>query len=113
LNLKRKYKTIIAVLMLALYAFIATPVSYWHHHNFENSSTSKNQPQQTIEKSSVINTDANCKICAHQYSAFNDDAVKPLISSAKQLLLLNGIFFIKDIPNPGYTQSNKGPPSLL
>lgn len=113
LTIKRKYKTIIAALMLAVYAFVATPVSYWHHHNSANTSSSTKQQQQTIEKISVISADANCKICSHHYSVFNDDAVKLLISSAKQLSPFNGFFFIKDIPNPGYSQSNKGPPSIL
>lgn len=99
--------------MLALYAFIATPVPYWHHHNFENSSTSKKQHKQSIEKSSLISIDANCMICSHHYSVFNDDAVKLLISPNKQLSSFNGFFFIKDIPNPGYSQSNKGPPFIV
>lgn len=113
LNLNKKYKIILAAFLLGLYAFIVTPVSYWHQHNFSNSGTSKKQYQETIAKSSVMGTDANCKICSHHYSVSDDDAVALLISPTEQLSALNGFFFTKDVPNPGYCQSNKGPPSSL
>lgn len=113
LRLKRKYKTIIAALMLALYAFIATPVSYWHHHNFQSTPTSTNQHQQTIEKASVINADANCKICSHHYSVFNDDAIVLSVPTIQQPSPFSIFYAVKDIPNPGYSQSNKGPPAIL
>jgi len=112
LRLNKKYKTIIAALMLVLYAFIAIPVSYWHHHNSANSSSSIKQHQQTIEKTSVNSADANCKICSHHYSVANNDAITVYVSPESFFTSYNTFFYINNITNPGYSQSNKGPPAL-
>jgi len=96
---------------LSLYAFMATPVSYWHHHNNNCDKTETEQHSQVIKKSTLA-TDANCKICSHHYSIGNNDAITIYISSVSFFTSYNTFFFINTITNPGYSQSNKGPPAI-
>lgn len=108
---KKTYKTLTAAFLLALYAFIATPVSFWHQH--KNCETSNPQTERQIFTKAVKTAlDANCKICSHHYSVFADDAVTPVIYTGTYQSSFTDFFLIKDIPNPGYSHSNKGPPAI-
>ena len=111
LILSKKYKIITTAFMLALYAFIATPVSYWHQH--KKYDTSKAQIEQKIyAKASKTVVDANCKICSHHYAVSNNDAVVLVIPAIKKGSSLIGFCLTKNILNPGYSHSNKGPPAF-
>jgi hypothetical protein len=113
-NLK-KYKQIIAVLLMALYAFVATPVQLWHHHNYataSSSGTSDKKETASISTSSGKSVDGNCQICSHQYSTYSDyDTVvftAPLfIATAK-----DGFYYSSIPSSPLFNFANKGPPPL-
>ena len=111
MKLKRKYNNIIAALMLALYAFVTTPVSYWHHHK-NNCDKNKTERHSQIVKKSTTAIDANCKICSHDYSVSNNDAITIYFSTLSFFTSYSIFFQINNITNPGYSQSNKGPPAI-
>lgn len=111
----KKYKQFIAILLLALYAFVATPVQLWHHHNYANiaaSGSSDKKETASFSKSTGKSAEGNCKVCSHRYSTYNDGATvifaAPLfIDKAKQA------FYNTSIPSaPLHNFSNKGPPLL-
>jgi len=111
LNLKRTYKTILAALLLALYAFIATPVSYWHQHNSNCNKNEKDEHSQIVKKSS-LDSDENCKICTHHYSVASNDATTFYFSGLDFYSSYYTFLSINNITNPGYSKSNKGPPAI-
>jgi predicted glycosyltransferase involved in capsule biosynthesis len=111
LKLKRKYNNIIAALMLALYAFVTTPVSYWHHHNRSCDKNETEQHLQMVKKASFAPND-NCKICAHHYSIATNDAITIYFLSVNHFTFCDTFFQINALTNPGYSQSNKGPPAI-
>jgi hypothetical protein len=71
-----RYRQWSAALLLALYAFIAMPVQYWHIHP-ENSKAAACHPADAskgprISPAGALQPDG-CKICDHHYSAYYDD----------------------------------------
>jgi hypothetical protein len=111
LKFKRSHKTIVAAFLLALYAFTATPVSYWHHHKSACETSNTDQHSEGVKKHNVT-TDANCKICSHHYSVFANDAITVYFSPITLFNTVNDFGFLKKIANPGYGQSNKSPPAV-
>jgi transcription elongation factor Elf1 len=111
LKLKRNHKIFVAAFLLALYAFIATPVSYWHHHKSTCVDDGTEQHSQVIKKNQSVD-DANCKICSHHYSASINDAITIYFSPITIYSTFSDFYTVKKMANPGYGQSNKGPPSV-
>lgn len=110
----KKYKQFIAILLMALYAFVATPVQLWHHHNYANptaSGSSDNKETASFSKSTSKSAEANCQICSHQYSTYNDCtdvifAAPVFIDNPKEG------FYYNSIPlAPLFNFANKGPPA--
>jgi hypothetical protein len=111
----RKYKTIITAVFLTVYAFIATPVQLWHHHDYKVNTDSvksaKEKCELTVFTSVEQPTDANCKVCSHHYSMYHHDATIELEISPLILTLKTGCYFFS-IPSASLlNSSNKGPPS--
>ncbi len=110
----KKYKTFIATVLLAVYAFIATPVQLWHHHSNTINTASKKSYAQKVEspvfKSTPQATVANCQVCSHHYSVYSD--VATIVFEAPSLILpSNKECYIFSIPlSPFLNFSNKGPP---
>ena len=111
MKLERKYKTIITVCLLALNAFIATPVSFWHHHTNECDKYEAEQHSQIVKKSALA-IDTNCEICSHHYSVANKDATNFHFSSVCFFSSYYTLHVLNKIANPGYSHSNKGPPAI-
>jgi len=116
LNLIRKYKTFITAILLAVYAFIATPVQLWHQHNYATITVSQKlstEKQSTsFSKFSQQVDDANCQICSYHYSIFIDAEVvrleTPFIASQSIEQ-----YYVFSIPSSPFLRfSNKGPPAL-
>lgn len=100
---------------MTLYAFVATPVQFWHHHNYANTAAcgSPDKKETTsFSKSTGKSVEGNCQICSHQYSTYSDAtaaifAAPVFIATAKE-----GFHFI-DLPSsPLFNISNKGPPAI-
>jgi hypothetical protein len=114
----KKYNIGIATFFLVVYAFIATPVQLWHHHNYNVNTACKD----TITKKEATSTykstyetvvDANCATCSHVYSTYSFTASinfeTPL--SYTQPKHTSYIVFIPFSPLLHCT--NKGPPALM
>ncbi len=111
LKLKSNHKTIVTACLLALYAFIATPVTFWHHHKSNCDRKDAGQHEQGVKESDKA-VDANCKICSHHYSVAVNDAVTAYFSPLTFFNTVSDFYILKKIANPGYGQSNKGPPVI-
>jgi hypothetical protein len=113
LTIKKRYKTYISAVLLALYAFIATPVQIWHHHAYTASSASSNSKKETsVTESTAKHFDSNCKICSHDYSVSANDAVTVCFSPITFFNTFSDFYIFNKIANPDYGQSNKGPPAV-
>ena len=100
---------------MALYAFVATPVQLWHHHNYPAASSSGSSDKKETASFSTAtgkSVDANCQICSHQYSTYSDGAdvifaAPVFIANAKEG------YYYSSIPSaPLFNFANKGPPAL-
>ncbi|MBP8115332.1 MAG: hypothetical protein KAY50_08245 [Chitinophagaceae bacterium] len=116
MNIIRKYKTFITAILLAVYAFIATPVQLWHHHNYETNTVSgKSSKEKTSTSFSEISqqaVDANCKICSHHYSTFIEAAIIKIEAPYIVSQSLEQYYVFPILSSPFLHFSNKGPPAL-
>jgi hypothetical protein len=106
----RRYKRILTAFVLALYVFIATPVSLWHHN--EAQSTFASSVEKIIKATTTNSSDADCPICQHHYSTFTDDAIAYIQSPIKQIRSSNTFYSTQFLPCPAFSKPNKGPPFL-
>jgi len=110
LKFKTDHRIIIAALFLALYAFVATPVSYWHQHEGDKDVKQTEQCSKTEKKYSIAVGD-DCKICSHHYSVADNDAELFVFLFINYFPSLDYTYPVSSISNPGYGESNKGPPA--
>ena len=110
--LKGKYKTVVAVFMLALYAFIATPVSLWHHHKLNTTIVSKEQKLQAVQQNSKNICVENCPVCSHQYAVFTNAGATPKFSPISLLQAFKPFYLLQNIESPCFDKTNKGPPQI-
>lgn len=100
---------------MALYSFVATPVSFWHHHIYPDtvaSALSDKKETSSFSKSTSRFSEANCEICSHQYSTYNDGTfvlfAAPFFNNK-----VPEVFYYSSIPSaPLLAYFNKGPPAL-
>jgi hypothetical protein len=111
-----KYRHFIAATLLALYAFVATPVQWWHHHHTTTETPSvagtREAKQAIIAKATGSNAESGCQICSHKYSTYTDDALAPFVSSILIPAPKNGYYRLPVISTRSFSLLNKGPPSL-
>jgi len=108
----RKYKHFIAATLLAIYTFVAAPVQWWHHHNTGTAAGSCQAKQVVIVKATASNSDSGCQICSYKYSAYNDDAFIPFVSSILIAATKNGHYHLPVIAMRCFSLLNKGPPFI-
>lgn len=113
----KKYNPFVAVLLLALYAFIATPTHLWHHHTPKNiktsNTTSESNANTNIAKDIYQNSETNCSICSHHYSFYTnvDTPIYQFIGVKHFSIHANyTTHFIGILPS---INVNKGPPSIV
>jgi hypothetical protein len=104
-------KVIVATFFLALYAFIATPISFWHFHKADGNKADKEQQSSVAKKSTTVN-EAKCKICDHHYSVGLNDAITVYFSPIKFYNHFFDFYRANKIASPSYGKSNKGPPAV-
>lgn len=111
-----KYKHLVAVVLLVLYAFITTPVQFWHHHN--NAATSiyslpsddaanvaaSYEDNKTIEDS--------CQICGHHYSIYSTTDVFHFKIITSVINPKQGFYAFATPFAPYFHSANKGPPTI-
>lgn len=107
------YKTWIAALLLCVYAFIATPVQFWHHHKYAaNISASDSKEEKTVSKSEGNAVEANCPICSHHYSVYADDSSTVFVIAVTNEVV-NESFPLQSIPSAlFFNLSGRGPPAV-
>jgi hypothetical protein len=116
LKLVSKYKTFISALLLAVYAFMATPVPLWHRHNYEANTVTEKSAQEkelaSFSKFSLQAVNTNCQICSHQYSIFIDTEMVRIEAPfvVNQSVEQHYVFSIPLSPSLHF--SNKDPPAL-
>lgn len=108
-----KYRQIIVVLFLGLYAFIITPVQLWHRHDCYKGEISKNSRKETTVLQAINKSiDTNCNICSHHYSVYNSTDAIILNLSVFPFNPAKGLDTLA-IPSAPYLNStNKGPPAI-
>lgn len=99
---------------MAVYAFIATPVQLWHHHNYDAQSISSIHPAGNKKIIATANdkktVENDCKICSHHYSFYSNDDITSFEILRATFNPKKG-FYVLTIPvSPYFTFSNKGPP---
>jgi hypothetical protein len=109
-----KYKKSAGLFLLALYFFIAAPVSLWHHHKTVSSRhESINSIYNTCLTDAEDINNEPCNICTHHYA----DCLQTFAHFVDFIPSLTGIIHpvsdVSVIKVPIYSLSNKGPPSGL
>ncbi len=112
----KKIKSFVTAILLALYTFIATPITLWHHHEYavaNASGKSSGEKKRTAFSQSFHHTaSVNCTICDHAYSVYTDavivlpEAPAPVFQTAAQ----GYVFSVPALPISRFL--NKGPPAL-
>lgn len=106
------HRRTVSVLFIALYAFIVTPASTWHHHSVFFKGTTK-EVKETVHTSSLANeTGVSCKICAHHYSVFDKDSFFPQIESPKHGITQSEISISTCFAYANKIVSDRAPPGL-
>ena len=101
--------------MMALYAFVATPIQFWHHHNNTDSlATSKSNKKGTtsFSKDAGVFTEANCQVCTHQYASYCNGLIEIFDSPLFVVAPKNRQYYSSIPLSPIFKFSNKGPPVL-
>lgn len=112
----RKYKNFIAAILLAVYAFVAAPVQFWHLHNYPV--TSKSQLSSVEKETTSFATptgksvEGNCQICSYKYSTYSDDATVIFVALLFNATAKEGFYYNPIFLSPLFNFANKGPPAL-
>ncbi|MBX3254893.1 MAG: hypothetical protein KF862_12190 [Chitinophagaceae bacterium] len=114
MTIQPKYRQIIAVILLIVYAFIATPVSLWHHHHVNGEKQHTNySDKDEIAQSTGTFSEAGCAVCAHQYSAYHGDIIIPGLATVVVFNPSeNGYYTANPLSSSCFLFSNKSPPAL-
>jgi hypothetical protein len=100
----------------AVYAFIAIPVQFWHHHSYANTDgTSFLQPDDiqkiTFNDTSAKTAAGNCQVCSHHYSVHCNDDITVLNIVSPVFTPEEG-FYVLTVPlTPYFNSANRGPPA--
>jgi hypothetical protein len=112
LTQQRNYKTIIAVVLLTLYAFIATPVKLWHHHHYVAASHQTDNTKKVTTQESSKTIEGNCQVCSHHYSVYSDDAIAVVSRLTAVINPKEGFYAFATPLLPYFNSANKGPPGV-
>ncbi|MFC0774171.1 hypothetical protein [Terrimonas alba] len=112
----RRYKHFLAAILLALYAFVATPVQLWHHHDDASTipaaTSSRDTNNESISKAGNAASENSCPVCSHKYSTYSNEAVVSSESFLEIPAAKNGYYCVPVISIPAFSLPNKGPPVL-
>lgn len=106
------HRRTVSVLFIALYAFIVTPASTWHHHTVFFKGTTQKVNESAHATSIDNETGVSCKICAHHYSVFDKDSFFPQIESPKHGITQSEISISTCFAYANKIVSDRAPPGL-
>lgn len=112
ISLRKKYTQTLAIFLLALYAFVATPTAIWHAHATQKTHTSFVDSAGSFSDDDMNNFSEDCSVCGHHYAIYTNDTT--VYSSPFHNFFVNKqVDFPSSLRSyPQYTHSNKGPPVL-
>ena len=113
MHLNKRYRQLVALFLLLVYAFIATPVQLWHDHDTAKGSVqSAGQKQSSFTNGTKLFNDSNCPVCHHQYSTYHNDFIFPVVPNPCEFSSQNGYYTLRFVYSPFFSFQNKGPPFL-
>ncbi|NDA60884.1 MAG: hypothetical protein EBX50_02470 [Chitinophagia bacterium] len=106
------HRKCISAVFIALYVFIVTPASTWHHHSviFKGTTQKANGSSHAFSLDNA--SGVSCKICAHHYSIFDNDAYFPIIVSAAYGITPSGISLTPSFTGSNTILSDRAPPAV-
>lgn len=110
MHLTSKYRQYTAALLLMVYVFIAAPVQLWHNHDAGKQIADAGTKTLGIYKIANTTSEANCPVCHHQYSVYNDDSFNIIIEPAHKYLTHRGYYLQRPVSPFSLCFANKGPP---
>ncbi len=116
LNPFRTYKYLSGAFLLALYAFLATPVQYWHHHKtiyVAKQTHASDSQQHFLFQGDGPQQDANCQVCSHKYSAYSEIAILAFNPGHHVTGAQFGYYQLPAVTAPSFPLPNKGPPVVF
>jgi hypothetical protein len=112
----RTYKSLIGAVLLALYAFVATPVPVWHHHAIAHATkqtgSTENSRQDILTQGDGSQQDANCPVCSHKYATYTNVAIIAFESAITISGAKNGSYQLPAVAALSFPLPNKGPPAV-
>jgi len=109
----RTYKVLLGAFLLALYAFIATPVQFWHHHQVAHAASQTHNSQHDIllqDDGSL--PDANCPVCSHKYSSYSEIPIIAFEPCHHVAAAQYGGYQLLVVTAFSFSLPNKGPPAI-
>ncbi|OQP62211.1 hypothetical protein A4R26_18215 [Niastella populi] len=107
------YKNLLGAFLLALYAFVATPVQYWHHHKTIHGAKkthAADSQQQLLFQDDGSQQDANCPVCSHKYATYSEIAITASNLGHHVTGPQLGYYQLPAVTAPSFPLPNKGPP---
>lgn len=111
LTVLRTYKVLSGVFLLALYAFVATPVQYWHHHTIHAAKQTQNSQHDQLLQNDGSQQDANCPVCSHKYSSYSEIPIIAFEPCYHIAVAQPCSYLLANITSPSFLLPNKGPPA--
>jgi hypothetical protein len=116
LTIFKPYRRLIGLILLGVYAFLITPVQFWHHHANAGaghlaSVTAAKQP--LLEKAPDISNHNTCLVCSHKYAVFYDNALFPPSIAGVQYAVGYTGYQLPCLSAVAIQRPNKGPPSVI
>lgn len=113
----RKYKQVAAIVLLAVYAFITTPIQLWHHHDYVITAAASSLQQDNTTKisssdSSTSTIEDNCQICRHLYSFYINDDVTVFKIFRAVINTKEGVYAHTIPLAPYFSSTDRGPPAI-
>jgi hypothetical protein len=109
---QRTYRPILAAFFLAVYAFIATPVQLWHHHQLNVKVSRSDAQMDSVAHGASIALDTDCPLCSHKYAVYNDPVLTSYELTLQATAVKNGCYLLPQLPASPTALPNKGPPAL-
>jgi hypothetical protein len=111
----RTYRFLSGVFLLALYAFVATPVQYWHHHKIVHAAK-QNYPKSSLQdhffQVDGSQQDTGCQVCSHKYSTYSEISIVAFEACNHIAGTAHGYYQLPTVTAPSFPLPNKGPPAI-
>ncbi|WP_145718726.1 hypothetical protein [Chitinophaga japonensis] len=113
----RKYRQFTASILLAIFAFVATPVQWWHHHahgfGLGPAACLKEKQPPVLSVKKGLGAGHDCQVCAHKYAAYHATPLPAFTSLLPALPALHACAFLT-LPAPRcFSSAGRDPPPVI